>query len=478
MIAAGVIAISSCTKDALTESGSTEGNGAYTLTAFLPETTKAYVDNEGISILWHENDSISVFGNSNYKYKLKSGAGTTKGVFEAADPQSIDAGFAFGNHQVVYPYLTDTHSLDIWQGEGFVCHVVPSVQTAPAGSFDPQAAIMIGLSDGSTEGQINLHHAVGYLKVPAPETITNLKAIVITATGKPLTGQRKFSVTDGSIIDWDNADDGAYVTIKPEGGSFTANANYYAAVLPGTYDGGMIINYVYAGADASSMVIKTKTSSSTLTVAAGHVIPITVDLASGVADINAYRMQTDGAFWAEKNIGANSSTDAGGYYGWGGTVSQNTSSYYSGTIGGTDPKLDLNHDTATQLWGGAWRMPTSTELKIFSGYQGGDSNITKTWNDTNKGFECSSSTTSKSVFFPAAGYYDSSSSSLTNKDTCGYYWQSCAGEQNSPGVNGPEAMEMCHDETNGDDFSPSSSGYLRSNCLSVRAVLNTDALGL
>ena len=463
MIAAGVIAISSCTKDALTESGSTEGNGAYTLTAFLPETTKAYVDNEGISILWHENDSISVFGNSNYKYKLKSGAGTTKGVFEAADPQSIDAGFAFGNHQVVYPYLTDTHSLDIWQGEGFVCHVVPSVQTAPAGSFDPQAAIMIGLSDGSTEGQINLHHAVGYLKVPAPETITNLKAIVITATGKPLTGQRKFSVTDGSIIDWDNADDGAYVTIKPEGGSFTANANYYAAVLPGTYDGGMIINYVYAGADASSMVIKTKTSSSTLTVAAGHVIPITVDLASGVTDINAYQLWENGPFWADRNVGATSVTDYGGTYGWGGT---SESTYYSETITGVDPKLDLGHDTATQLWGGAWCMPTKNVITAFSTYNAGRNDINKTKNTDyessgKNGYVISGkdSYSSKSIFLPVNG-------------NSAFYWNSTQEDISGTKYGG------CYDFDFNNGCIEEGSMKTASNAYYVRAVLNTDALGL
>ena len=60
-------------------------------------------------------------------------------------------------------------------------------------------------------------------------------------------------------------------------------------------------------------------------------------------------------YWASSNIGAYSSTDQGNKYAFGETTSKSeyTSTNY---IGG-------NADVVKQLWGGDWRLPTSSELE-------------------------------------------------------------------------------------------------------------------
>ena len=65
-----------------------------------------------------------------------------------------------------------------------------------------------------------------------------------------------------------------------------------------------------------------------------------------------------GTLWASMNVGANSITDCGNYYMYGkGTTQYNISDT---AYEGTEDPLDLSVDTARQVWGGVWHMPTLT----------------------------------------------------------------------------------------------------------------------
>lgn len=66
-----------------------------------------------------------------------------------------------------------------------------------------------------------------------------------------------------------------------------------------------------------------------------------------------------GTLWATMNVGASSETDYGNYYmyGMGSKTYDSTDTPYTGT---EDP-LDLTKDTARQVWGGDWHMPTETQ---------------------------------------------------------------------------------------------------------------------
>ena len=68
-----------------------------------------------------------------------------------------------------------------------------------------------------------------------------------------------------------------------------------------------------------------------------------------------------GTLWANMNVGANSVTDYGNYYmyGMGSKTYDSTDTLYDGTA---DP-LDLTKDTARQVWGGEWHMPTKTQMQ-------------------------------------------------------------------------------------------------------------------
>lgn len=145
-----------------------------------------------------------------------------------------------------------------------------------------------------------------------------------------------------------------------------------------------------------------------------------------------------GTLWATCNVGADSPVGYGNYYTWGETAAKSTydwsnykwcnGNYYNLTkyntkssYGIVDNKmvLDPEDDAARVNWGGDWRMPTSAEFKEL--YE----NTTSTWttdNGVNGRRFTSMTNSSKYIFLPAAGYYNSDG--LDGTGSNGNYWSS------------------------------------------------------
>lgn len=152
------------------------------------------------------------------------------------------------------------------------------------------------------------------------------------------------------------------------------------------------------------------------------------------ADPDPYRgheyVEIGGLKWATVNIGAESPTDYGLYFQWGDTEGYVRSQLGSGEgkkyfgwndykftedggqtftkYNATDKlkKLQLQDDPANANWGGAWRVPTdsdiqklieSTNITFVNGYN----------NTAIPGILCTDKEdSSKSIFIPQAGYFD------------------------------------------------------------------------
>ncbi len=153
-----------------------------------------------------------------------------------------------------------------------------------------------------------------------------------------------------------------------------------------------------------------------------------------------------GIKWASCNVGANQPEDYGNYYAWGEVTpkddySWSTYKYANGSLstltkycsnasygnnGFTDNKttLDLEDDAAYMNWGGNWRMPTSVDVDELL------DNCTWTWTTQNgvNGYRVTSKTNSNSIFLPAAGYRNGTSTLYV----CYYgdYWSSSLYESN------------------------------------------------
>ena len=148
---------------------------------------------------------------------------------------------------------------------------------------------------------------------------------------------------------------------------------------------------------------------------------------TGDIDVNWVQLWENGPKFAEYNVGVTDgkAESYGEYYAWGGN--QNVEGVVSPTYkGGTDPLTGAD-DTATNLWGSNWRMPTQAELEALLSscdveWMNGS---TKKYNNTTvEGLLCKGkgAYASNSVFLPAAGYcYDGS---VNDQGDGGYYWSS------------------------------------------------------
>lgn len=129
-----------------------------------------------------------------------------------------------------------------------------------------------------------------------------------------------------------------------------------------------------------------------------------------------------GTLWATMNVGADSETEYGNYYmyGMGSKTYDSTDTPYAGT---EDP-LATSADTAAQVWGGDWHMPTRAQMEELT------ANTTYEWttiNGVNGGKF--TATNGNYVFFPVAGYW--SNGSQYDVGDYGNYWGSSTNGSNS-----------------------------------------------
>ena len=127
-----------------------------------------------------------------------------------------------------------------------------------------------------------------------------------------------------------------------------------------------------------------------------------------------------GTKWATMNVGASSETDYGNYYQYGKGAAQYAATSGDSDYSGTEDPLAASADTAVQVWGGKWHMPTRRQMQELT------ANTTYQWVTNYKGSGtngCTFTATNGAVlFFPAAGYwYDGSKSNVGDS---GYYWGS------------------------------------------------------
>ncbi|MBQ0049258.1 MAG: hypothetical protein KBT12_03320 [Bacteroidales bacterium] len=140
----------------------------------------------------------------------------------------------------------------------------------------------------------------------------------------------------------------------------------------------------------------------------------------GGNDVNVgwSQLWAGGPKFAEFNVGVTDgkAESFGGYYCWGGSIDQDP---YGAFKSGTDA-LTGDDDTATKLWGSAWRMPTQAELEALL------ANCDVEWTAVNgvngSKFTGKGDYASYSVFLPAAGACNYGN--VNDQGSLGYYWSS------------------------------------------------------
>ena len=127
--------------------------------------------------------------------------------------------------------------------------------------------------------------------------------------------------------------------------------------------------------------------------------------------------------WATCNIGASSPEGYGDYYAWGVSLPGEVYTYKNHPLKDIEMNYTLpsNYDTATNLWGANWRMPTVSEFEELM------KKCKWTWvaiNDIN-GYKVTGPN-GESIFLPAAG---STAADYNQQQADGLYWSSSMRKQ-------------------------------------------------
>lgn len=209
------------------------GNTIVTLTANQENAeTKAEISSENIkTINWTTDDAITVIdgAGNNVEFTLTEGEGTSSGKFKGEVSQTADS------YTALYPYQKD-----VTASEGTLKGVVlKSEQTAVAGSFDPEAALMMAESEA---GSLSFKNIVGFVKVTPTVSCARITLVSNNSESK-LAGTADITMTDGKPTA--TVTDGASSSVSIVG-DIKAGSTYYIAIFPETLTGGFRLVFTTA----------------------------------------------------------------------------------------------------------------------------------------------------------------------------------------------------------------------------------------
>ena len=224
MTLAALFGLVGCAKENLSSpEKNLSGNTTVTLTADHENTgTKAEISSEDSKLInWTKDDAITVIDGEgkNVKFTLTDGAGTTTGKFESEKASQATS------YTALYPYqekVTAYSNRTILRGV-----VLNSEQKAVAGSFDPEAALMMGTTgEGSTN--LSFKNIVGFVKLTPT---VSCKKITLTGTSSAaLAGTTNITMKEGLPEATVAKDD--YQSSVSIVGDIEAGKTYYIAIFP------------------------------------------------------------------------------------------------------------------------------------------------------------------------------------------------------------------------------------------------------
>ena len=231
LIALGFIAIFSCTNELADSDQSYDSLLPSVFTAVkegtpIPSspTAKSALNADATAVLWTSDDKISIFG--------KTGTHSILSVMNINETSATFGGEveAEGPYYAVTPYdaanaLSEGNKLQV---------VVPSVQTplAACGNVDPASLVAVGKADA--KNQIYFYNVCGMLAFNVEdEAVSEIR--LEGAEGNNLAGKAIIAYSENpSVVSVSDASN--YITIKPEGDTFSTGI-YYVSVLPVTLNG-------------------------------------------------------------------------------------------------------------------------------------------------------------------------------------------------------------------------------------------------
>ena len=190
--------------------------------------TKATIDSRDIK--WSTGDALSVFdGIGNQVFSLDGEGGSTSGSFTGSAATA-------STYFAIYPY-TEGASL---RDSKIISAVLPTLQTATAGSADPAAMLMMATStDAST---LSFKNVCAYVKVTPAFDCSGIE--LISKGSENLAGTVNLDYNDGVPVAEVTANGTNYVSLT---GTITSGSTYYIAVLPASLESGFDVMFQIDG---------------------------------------------------------------------------------------------------------------------------------------------------------------------------------------------------------------------------------------
>jgi len=234
-----LLAAVSCSLETdFTPSGETPSDVVVSLWATSDaDATRSSLDENGL-ILWSAGDRIAVFSESGVSYDFTAASDGARSRFDhTGEVSGIDKAYA------LYPY-----NASATVSGNTVTTVIPTTQTARAGSFGPDANVAVAYSE---TGSFNFRNAVGYVKVSFRTTDESPK--IRKARFVSIDGSVLLSGTAEITVNPDSDEAPATVSVREgvnyveveaaDGGYLLPDTDYYIAAAPAALTGGYRIEF-------------------------------------------------------------------------------------------------------------------------------------------------------------------------------------------------------------------------------------------
>lgn len=223
---AGLCLLASCSsEEEMQPSGDNQGLTHITFHAGQSATRTIIDAADSMQINWQEGESISILDGSDTTrtFTLTEGEGKMEGTFEGMAKET-------NVYTAVYPQQKGL-TLNGNSVEGMV---LPDVQTATEGTFDPKANLMMARTK-SGEYDLQFYNATAFIKV-TPTMDCEQISIVNTDSTQAIAGTMTVTLDESNTISTQITANGTHMVSLM--GDIKAGSTYYIAVAPGTLEHG------------------------------------------------------------------------------------------------------------------------------------------------------------------------------------------------------------------------------------------------
>ena len=166
--------------------------------------TKVYADDD-LSVLWHEDDRVSIFNKNTYnqEYRFTGKTGSNAGSFEKVTSGGFVTGNPLSSVYSVYPYSASTEI----SNQGLISVDLPSTQTYAQHSFGPKANTMVSVP---SDEMLLFKNVGGYLVLRLYGENVEVSSITLKGNNnEKLAGKATVSITAGGNPSVDMSNDAA-----------------------------------------------------------------------------------------------------------------------------------------------------------------------------------------------------------------------------------------------------------------------------